>query len=491
VTAVRRPNLLLILADQWRGDCLGIEGHPVLSTPNLDHLGASGAHFRRAYSECPSCIPARRTIFSGQSPEAHGMVGMKGDVPWGNPCTLPAELSRAGYETEMVGKLHLFPRRKLYGFHHIRLAEGTNRGDQDNDYVEWLRGGGAVPLEMGVGHGVSQNGWVGRPSHLHETRTHSFWCVSQALDFLAKRDPCAPFLLNVSFIEPHPPLTPPQFYYDRYMALDLPAPFVGDWAPDVPPGKGQNPDAWYVNLDGETMRRCRAGYYGLMNHVDDQIGRLLDYVRVNGLLQDTLVLFTSDHGEMLGDHHHFRKTFPYEGSARIPFLLKAPSWMGLRAGVSTFAPVGLQDVMPTLLDAAGIPVPRAVTGRSVLPLLRESPSGAGEPAWRDAIHGEHSGIYQYDLGNHYLVSERHKYVWWSQTGREQLFDLQSDPHELRDLASSADDAAELLEPWRRRMVQQLGHRPEGFVAAERLVAGRPHDQLVPNPHLTGLCSSGA
>lgn len=228
------------------------------------------------------------------------------------------------------------------------------------------------------------------------------------MDFISKRDLTAPFFLNVSFIEPHPPLTPPQFYYDRYMALDRPGPFVGDRAPDVPPTKGQNPDAWYVNLNRETMRRCRAGYYGLMNHVDDQIARLLDYLRVNGLLQDTLVLFTSDHGEMLGDHHHFRKTFPYEGSARIPFLLKVPGWMDLRPGVCTSVPVGLQDVMPTLLDAAGVPIPSTVTGRSVLPILRESSDASS--AWRDAIHGEHSGIYQYDFGVHYLVSERHTYV---------------------------------------------------------------------------------
>ncbi len=475
MTAERRPNLLLILADQWRGDCLGIEGHPVLSTPNLDHLGASGAHFRRAYSECPSCIPARRTIFSGQSPEAHGMVGMKGNVPWDIRCTLPSELAAAGYQTEMVGKLHLFPRRKLYGFHHIRLSEGTNRGDQDNDYVSWLRDGGAVPLEMGVGHGVSQNGWVGRPSHLPETKTHSFWCVSQAMDFLARRDPTTPFFLNVSFIEPHPPLTPPQFYYDRYMGLDLPDPVIGDWAPDIPQTKGQNPDAWYINLDSESMRRCRAAYYGLMNHVDDQIARLLDYMRVNGLLADTMILFTSDHGEMLGDHHHFRKTFPYEGSAHIPFLLHAPRWMGLRSGVSNAAPVGLQDVMPTLLDAAGIPKPDTVTGHSVLPLLRADSNGE----WRDAIHGEHAGIYQYDLGVHYLVSERYKYVWWSQTGREQLFDLVSDPTELHDLARTPD-AVSLLTPWRRRLIQQLLPRPEGFTDGTRLIPGRPHNQMVPN-----------
>lgn len=468
-----RPNLLLILADQWRGDCLGIEGHPVLSTPNLDRLGADGAHFRRAYSECPSCIPARRTIFSGQAPDAHGMVGMKGNVPWDIRCTLPAELARAGYQTEMIGKLHLYPQRKRFGFHHLQLSEATNRADEHNDYAEWLREGGAVPLEAGVAHGVSPNGWVGRPNHLPEHKTHSFWCVSQAMEFLAKRDPTVPFFLNVSFIDPHPPLTPPQFYYDRYMALELPEPVVGDWAPQVELAKGQDLDAWYVNLDRETMRRCRAGYYGLMNHVDDQVARLFQFLRLKGLLHNTFVLFTSDHGEMLGDHHMFRKTFPYEGSARIPFLVRAPASLGLAQGAGSDAPVGLQDVMPTLLDAAGVPVPEGITGRSVLPLLRDGPT-----PWRDALHGEHSGIYQNDLGMHYLVDSHTKYVWFSQTGREQLFDLVQDPYELHDLARRPDPAARLA-PWRERLVQQLRHRPEGFTDGERLISGRPHRQLVP------------
>ncbi|CAA9305326.1 MAG: Arylsulfatase [uncultured Chloroflexi bacterium] len=480
----KRPNLLLILADQWRGDSLGIEGHPVVSTPNLDYLGATGAHFRRAYSECPSCVPARRTIFSGQAPAVHGMVGMKMGVPWAIGHTLAGELARAGYQTEMVGKLHLHPPRRLYGFHHLQLAEATQR-EENNDYLEWLKrgaadgtggAGGAAPLEVGVAHGVSPNGWVGRPSHLPEHKTHSYWCVSQATEFLAKRDPTVPFFLNVSFIDPHPPLTPPQFYYDRYMALDLPEPVVGDWAPNVPPGKGQDPNAWFVNLDRETMRRCRAGYYGLMNHVDDQVARLLAFMRLRGLLDDTLVLFTSDHGEMLGDHHMFRKCFPYEGSARVPFLLRAPRWMGLRPGVALDQPVGLQDVMPTLLDAAGVEVPETVTGRSVLPLLQQGV--VSDAPWRDALHGEHSGLYQHDLGMHFLVDGRAKYVWWSQTGREQLFDLAGDPNEVHDLAQGAD-AEQRLAPWRARLVRQLRERPEGFTAGGRLVPGRPHEQLVP------------
>src|SRR5205823_1004939 len=127
------------------------------------------------------------------------------------------------------------------------------------------------------------------------------------------------------------------------------------------------------------------------------------------------ILFTSDHGEMLGDHNMFRKTYPFEASARVPFLARAPRRMGYPREVVTPAPVGLQDVMPTLLDVAGTPSPPSVTGRSVLPLMR------GETAWREALHGEHAGCYRYEDGMHYLVDGHTKYIWYSQSGRELLF----------------------------------------------------------------------
>src|SRR5690606_11428258 len=216
---------------------------------------------------------------------------------------------------------------------------------------------------------VDSNGWVGRPSHLAEEEMHTHWCVSRAIEFLDRRDPTAPFFLNLSFIDPHPPLTPPQFYYDRYIHEELPEPVVGDWVdwlPEVERGSGVS--AARVHVDKQTMRYARAAYFGMINFVDDQIGRLLNYLRRCGFLNNTLIVFSSDHGEMLGDHHLFRKTFAYEASARVPFLVKAPSsWE--YPEMETCAPVGWQDIMPTLLDAAGVEIPGSVTGKSLLPLM--------------------------------------------------------------------------------------------------------------------------
>lgn len=467
-----QPNLLLITTDQQRGDALGLDGHPVLSTPNLDQLGAGGGFFRRAYSEVPSCIPARRILLTGMNQVHTGMVGYRDGVEWEPPCTLPGLLSEAGYQTELIGKLHLWPVRKRYGHDHMTWADGYGgAGDSPNDYMRWLSREGISEPWAWTSHGVDGNGYVGRPWHLGERYTHTYWCVNEALDFLARRDPSAPFYLHVSMVDPHPPLTPPEFYYDRYLELDLPEPVVGDWAPDVPTGPGQRIADSRVNLDPQTMRRCRAAYYGMVNHIDDQVGRLLGYLGRQGLLRDTLILFTSDHGEMLGDHHLFRKTFAYEASARVPFLVQTPRWMECQSGVVSQLPVGLQDVAATFLDAAGVEQPETIDGRSVLPILR------GEtPVWREAIHLEHSPCYRREDGVQCLCDGHEKYLWYTQTGQEQLFDLDADPDELHDLAG---ESPAQLAAWRDRLVAALADRPEGFVDSGRLVTGRPHETLLP------------
>lgn len=475
----QRPNILLITADQHRGDTWGMGGHPVVQTPNMDWLARSGTTFGRAYSECPSCVPARRVLMTGQDPAANGMVGMTA-VDWEPEYTLPGELSRAGYQTRMIGKLHLEPKRKRYGFDHLELADTQyeySRGApaRSNDYVQWLHGQ-LDPATVGpaVAHGVNANSWVGRPSHLPEHLTHTFWCASRAIDFLATRDPSGPFFLNLSFLDPHPPLTPPGHYFQRYMSMDLPEPVIGDWAEEVDPGKGTDPMGWRVNLDAQTMKQTRAGYYGLINHVDDQIARVVDFMRHQGLFENTMIVYTSDHGEMLGDHNLYRKTFPYEPSARVPLFIRPAQSMGLPEQVHSQAPVGLQDVLPTIFDAAGLRVPQAATGRSLLPIM----GGGASPSWRTYLHGEHSGHYDYDDGSHFLTDGRYKYIWFSQTGREQFFDLAGDPDEMQDLTLARESPD--LERWRTELAARLQNRPGGVVDEGRLVAGRPHDKLLPH-----------
>jgi len=460
------------MTDQQRGDALGIENHPVLQTPNMDFLARRGTLFRRGYSACPSCIPARRSLMTGTAPARNGMVGFKGDASYQPAHTLPGELSKAGYQTQLVGKLHMQPNRKRYGFDHMLRADSYRGGD--NDYVDWLyQTHHRQEVDAGMAHGLSSNGWVGRPTNLPEEQMHTFWCFDQAMRFILKRDRSCPVFLKISTIDPHPPLSPPAFYYDRYIRKDLPMPVVGDWAKDFGGAqKGTDPNASEMCIDEDAMRCSRAGYYGLINFIDDQIGRFMQFAG-NGLADNTLFIFTSDHGEMLGDHNLFRKCWPYEASARVPFIMTGPRSWKLPAENVCDTPVDLQDIMPTILDAAGIDVPDTCSGKSLLPIMRGETDGV-----REVLHGEHSGCYAYEHGNQWVTDGKMKYVWYTQTGREHLFDIEHDPNEMHDL-TLREDAKAKVDVWRKKMIDVLKCRPEGFTDGSQLIKGREHHQFLP------------
>ena len=465
------PNIVLITTDQQRGDCLGVAGHPVLDTPYLDQLASQGMRFTRAYSACPVCIPARRTLMSGAKPAHHG-VTMNYDTPLTLP-TLPAVLSEAGYQTHLSGKLHLHPARKRYGFHSTDWADspaqyGLNR--INNDYQRFLIAQGQHGPDLSYANGANGNGWVSRPFHMDERLHYTTWATESALRFLERRDPTVPFFLNLSIFAPHAPFTPPAYYFEKYMDLDLPEPKVGDWSRVYDePQRGLNVTAWRVNLRRQAQREMMAGYFGSIEHADHQIGRLMRH-----LPADTVILFTSDHGEMLGDHQWIRKRTPYEGSARVPFLVKLPKSFGVQPGQVRNELVELMDVMPTLLDAAGAPIPDSVDGRSVLPLLR----GEGGD-WRSYLHGECARVETMNSGMHYIVEGGLKYIYYPGTGLEQLFDLASDPAEMTDLAADPEKA-DRAEPLRQRLIAELDGRPEGFVLGGRLaITGGPAPSHLP------------
>lgn len=459
-----RPNIVVFMTDEQRGDCLGIDGHPILQTPYIDELAATGVRYRRAYSACPVCVPARRTLMTGRKPASHGVL--MNAVGWLDGPTLPGELSRAGYQTHLVGKLHLFPRRRRYGFDSAVWADSPAGEPAADDYQLFLAREGVRSWNAGVAHGAHQNGWVARPWHLSEDLHFTNWCADQALDFLHRRDPTVPFFLKVSFHAPHQPCTPPRPYWDRYMAMDLPEPVVGDWARVYDgPTRGLSVTSWRTALTPELMRQYRAGYYGAINHIDDQLGRVLTALPLN-----TVVVFVSDHGEMLGDHQWIRKRNAFEGSARIPFVLRLPPdgrWQRARGQVRDEL-VELMDLMPTLLDIAGVEVPDTVEGTSLLPsILGEAASP------RAVLHGECAIVPTLGSGMQYLTDGRRKYVWYPGTGAEHYFDLTNDPQEMRDLSRSAAHRSD-IEDWRARMAEELDGRPEGFVKDGRLcVTGGP------------------
>jgi len=467
-----RPNILLICVDQWRADCLSVAGHPAVHTPHLDRLAQRGVRFERAYSATPTCIPARASLYTGQSQRSHGRVGYWDGVPWEYAPTMAGEFSRQGYQTQAVGKMHVHPPRRRMGFDHVVLHDGhlqalrDRRGNADrfDDYRPWLRQQLRRDADY-FEHGIHPNSMVARPWDKPEHTHPTHYVATKSIDFLRRRDPTQPFFLYTSFHRPHPPFDPPRWAFEHYLGRDLPDPPVGDWVKrsgDRGPQHGARPRMGPID---ETYRhRAQSGYYGCITHVDHQIGRLMEALGEYGIEDETYVLFVSDHGEMLGDHHLFRKSVPYEGSARIPMILSAPPGSDVPRGAVRREPVvELRDVMPTLLDCADLSVPDAVDGKSVLPLAC-GPLARGEVNWRSVLHGEHTFLGQ---SIQWLTDGQYKYVWHSGTGREHLFDLETDPDECHDLAAEAPDR---LAAWRERLVDVLvdAGDEEGFTDGERL-----------------------
>lgn len=451
-----RPNIILFTTDQHRGDHVSISGHPVVETPNVDSFIVHGAYFPNAYSEIPSTTGARRCLLGGQGSYQCGLIGYSSQE-WHERNTLAQVLADAGYHCINVGWRNLHPRRKLYGFHNV-ICHDLHEGE--DDYMDWLR------RELGPdarerGHACDANGWLGRPWHLPEYTHPTNWTTNVALEQIQKRDPTRPVFLWVSHLRPHSPYDPPQFFWDMYINRELAPIPAGEWAQkyDVP-NPGLSRVAWFGHLTPEQNQRMRTAYMGLCTHLDYELGRMMEHLASERLLHNTLILFTSDHGDMMGDHHLHRKTYAYEGSARIPLLIKYPEAWDLPSGV--FGQVaGLQDVMPTLLEAAGVAVPDSVTGRSLLGAIR------GEP-WREFLQGEHSPCYALEPAMHYLTDGKEKYIWFPATRGEQFFDLTTDRNELHNLA--ADPAgAERVVVWRRRLVELLGRRGDGLSDGQKLL----------------------
>jgi arylsulfatase A-like enzyme len=212
------------------------------------------------------------------------------------------------------------------------------------------------------------------------------------------------------------------------------------------------------------MQRARAAYYAYLAYLDAQVGYFNRLLNERGL-NNTFLLFTSDHGEMLGDHNLWRKTYAYEASARIPFIMKWPQQMNLDTNREIEAVVGWEDIMPTFLDLAGADIPDTLEGRSILPLLKQESTD-----WRSYYHGEHSPCYHPENANQFLTDGAWKYIWNPITGDEQLFHLTEDPQECRNLAGQSDHA-ETQTLWRGRMIKQLDGRSEGLSDGKQLIPG--------------------
>lgn len=451
-----KKNIILILTDQMRFDCVGVNGNKQIQTPFLDNLANNGINFNNAHSANPSCIAARASILTGKPGYKTGFYGYHDCIPWEFKDTLVDNLNNRGYKTINVGKTHFYPQENNMNFSVNKLydPQKLDKGFK-SDYHKWLEE--VNPSAEDPALICDNNGWPifewQEKSYYHPTE----WTLRTGLDEISKCDG-NPFFLQLSFHRPHPPLDAPKFYRDLYKRVNFLPPVVGDWA-DKNSKYTTTVHGQYGTISEPYYSLMKESYYGLITHIDYQVGRLVKFLQENKLANDTLIIFTSDHGEMLGDHHMFRKATPFKGSEAIPMIVHGP---GIKKGISDKLVTHI-DLMPTILNYVDGQENEGYDGIDIL-----------SKANRDYFIGEHP----FDKGWNFVIDENNKFIWDSVSGEEWLFDLKDDPNELINLANNNHPS---LSTMRKKLVDSFKQRNLiQFIENDNLKAGMKLPSYDPN-----------
>jgi len=488
----RRPNVLFIICDQLRADHLGYAGNPVVRTPNIDSIAAGGTVFDRAYVNNPVCMPNRSTIMTGRMPSAHGVIfndrSLEPDVN-----TFVAQLRRAGWVTALMGKSHLqhgesrnavadlgkppgrrspFPEGwdtiehderyergevvapdDFYGFGEIQLTLGHGAQVGAHHY-QWAR-------EQGVAHEVLRAGldagsdiptrrpewWQLHPAPYPEEIHSTNYVTERTIDFIERSAAAEePWMAWCSYPDPHHPLAPPEPWFSRHdpADIDLPSTFADPgegWAPHLHLIRSLEPArrAW-VSPFGPTPELTRAAIavtYAMIEYIDAGVGRILATLDRLGATDDTIIVFTSDHGDMMGDHGLMLKLIMhFQGCLRVPLIVKAPG----RPGGRTWSLASSIDLPHTLLELCGVAEYQGMQGTSLVPVIDDLGAEV-----RDAVLIE-DDFPMAEVGSPFPIRTRttvtstHRYTRDSD-GFEMLYDLEHDPDELTNLASGGRDPA--------------------------------------------------
>lgn len=428
-------NILLITADQFRYDMLGHLGKHPVETPNLDQLAGKGLRFDNAYCPYPLCVPTRASIMTGLRPCDHGVYyndqGWAGGLP-----TIAGRLAENGYYTTEVGKTHFLPRRRHGGFQ--RLWE------TDLAYIKELHARGLSRFDARARRGKYGSAFKTTPTHLPDEMYPSIRTTDLALEELrviADRRRCRQFgyeafFMWLSYFNPHTPCDPPEPYFSMYDRNKL-TPFVRSESELAGFSKPllRSRDEWRF-MDDAHMAKLRAQYMGDVTLIDHQIGRVLAALNEMGLRGNTLIVFSADHGDYLGDHWLQQKGFFHEPSARVPLIFNGPD---VAPGRTCREPVSVLDLYPTLLDYEDVWMPtlRDPGGRLVYQNAEDMPGRSllGALTGKEALDPERvvvseSAIY----GRHLMIRYRNlKYNHYFDSGEWDVFDLEKDPHEFKNL----------------------------------------------------------
>jgi len=368
---VKKPNILIIMTDQHRHDCLGCCGNEQIITPNIDRLAANSVRYDNSFCTYPVCTPSRYSLISGLYVHQHRGYSNHCTLPPGTE-TLPGILKQSGYKTAAVGKMHYTPTYFDIGFEKMFLAEQNGPGRLDDDYHRSLKDNDLVDRNDLVDQVhkfrklADEEYWDSfgaTLSNLPDKYHSTTWIGDKAVDEIEKWHIDKPNMMLVSFIKPHHPFDPPEKWakmYDPEKIKILPG--WSDKCPDHDPKQ-----AYFKNEDmtKETLKKITAYYYATITHIDFHIGRMIDVLKKRGIYDNTIIVFTSDHGEHLGFHHMLLKGgYLYDSIAKVPLIIKYPG--SNRAGTSTDRLVSNVDITPTLLKLVGLKTPKEMPGLNLL-----------------------------------------------------------------------------------------------------------------------------
>ncbi len=416
---MKQKNFLLINVDHWSAKLLGCCGNTNLMTPTLDALIRDGILFENHYSTCPVCIPARRSLMTGTFPSTHGDRVYSDKMLMPDVTTLAQAFRNNGYQAYAVGKLHVYPQRDRIGFDDvISIEEGRYEFGCTDDYEAYLAEEGVAGMEFM--HGMGSNTYYTRPWHLAEKYHPTNYVTREMCKMIKRKDPTRPAFFYCSYIAPHPPLLPLQEYLDMYSEEECDEAVTGDWVDDEEIFKYfQSPAA---NYSEKERKRARRAFYAICTHVDNQIRLLIGTLKECGLINDTIIGFTSDHGDSLFDHKMVAKRNFYEGSTHVPFFLSGKPLAQYR-GQSVKDITCHEDIMPTLLSLAGIEIPKTVEG---IDIFSEK---------RDMLYGEISeGV----MATRMVRYKNLKLIYYPYGNVFQLFDLEKDKDELQNVYNQSE-----------------------------------------------------
>jgi len=438
----KKTNILFIFCDQMRWDCIKAAGNKVIQTPNLDRLASQGVLFKNTYSTAPLCVPARAHILTGLPCWETGVWGLGDRVP--PPMrTFAHALNEQGYFTGVAGKMHFKPTggggsiREPHGFQKMLLSEEVLPGDDllEDDYWQYLNCNGFGHVGKYT-HGKRspdyfKMGYLAQVSELPNKHFDTTWTGDETIRML-KKNAKRPFFIWCSFVKPHFPCELPSDWPCPYRPEDIPLD-KSYFDPNHENFSGETQGSVFKAgwLEEKTLRDFAAYYYGNITLVDIQIGRILDTLEELDLLENTLIIFSADHGEHLGGHCQIGKGTFYEESTKVPMIVSGS--MVSAAGTIDERPVILEDLCPTFIDASGAQIPGNLIGESILPLLRE-PQKKG----RDEVFGILGGDFHFDpkFVHCFVQSGKWKYMYQFEEGMQKLYNLAEDPHEMRDISDS-------------------------------------------------------